>query len=61
MILINTIITEVHAGVPQLLMTRVVLDGGETDETLLINVDEEGVDAGDDDVQSQVALVTRHQ
>ena len=58
MIFVDGVVAEVHAGVPEVLPSVVVLDGGEPHESLLVQVDEERVVRCDEDVQPEVGLVT---
>lgn len=56
-VLVDGVIAQVHARVPQVFSRGVILDSGEPDETLLVQVDEHRVIRGDCHVQTQVALV----
>ena len=53
-ILVDAVVAEVHARVPQVAPCVVVLDRGEPHQTLLVQVDDEGVVGGDEHVQSQI-------
>lgn len=56
-VLVDGVIAQVHARVPQVFSRGVILDGGEPDKTLLVQVDEQRVIRGDYHVQAQVTLV----
>ena len=53
-ILVDAVVAEVHARVPQVAPRVVVLDRGEPHQALLVQVDDEGVVGGDEHVQSQI-------
>lgn len=58
--LVDGVVGEVNAGVPQVLLV-LILDGSESDKALLEHVHKERVERGDGHVQAQVALVAVHQ
>jgi hypothetical protein len=60
-VLVDGVIAQVHARVPQVFSRGVILDGGEPDKTLLVQVDDHRVIRGDCHVQPQVALVPVNQ
>ena len=58
MIFIDGVVAQMHAGIPEIAPTHVVLDCGEPGEALLIEVDDQRVVRGHEDVQPEVGLVT---
>ena len=56
-ILVDGVVAEMHTRVPQVFPGVVILDGGKPNEALLIEVDDEGVVGGDEDIESEIRLV----
>ena len=55
-VLVDGVVGEVHEDVGERGVVRLVLVGGEPHEALVVEVDDERVDAGDQDVDAQVVL-----
>ena len=61
MILIDAVVTQMHARVPEVLIRLVVLDGREPNQALLVQVDEQRVYGGQAHVEAKVAFVPSDQ
>lgn len=59
--LVDAVVAQMHARVPNVWIRQVVLDSGESHQPLLVQVDQQWIIAGDNDVEPQVALVPSHQ
>ena len=54
---VDTVIAQVHARIPHVLVAAVVLDCGEPHQTFLVQVYQQRIVVGHGDVQSQIAFV----
>ena len=61
MVLVDAVVGQMHARVPEHLGTLIVLDRGEPDQALLIQIDDQWVIRGHGHVQAHVTLVSVHQ
>lgn len=61
MVLIDAVVAEMHARVPEVLVGLVILHRGKPHKALLIQVDEERVYGGHAHVQTEVAFMTSDQ
>ena len=51
------VVAKMHARIPEVLSGRIVSDGGEPDQALLVEVDAQRVVGGDRHVQAEIPLV----
>ena len=61
MVFVDGVIAKVHARVPKVLPCVVILDSGEPDEPLLVQVYDQGVVRGDQNIEAEVRFVTIYQ